>query len=78
VDATALAFGRLAARKEFWMRIGDEVIYGGREGGAARRVEVDGGVVVEQGPMGKVYTIPAGSTRKGIDIRPDAPGWSRW
>jgi hypothetical protein len=78
VDAAALAFSHLAVRKEFWMRIGDEIVYDARENPPRRRVECDGGIIVEESAaMGKIYTIPAGPLRKGIDIRPDAPGWGR-
>jgi predicted phage terminase large subunit-like protein len=78
VDAAALAFSHQAVRKEFWMRIGDEVVYDARANPPRGRVERDGEIIVEESAaMGKVYTIPAGPGRKGIDIRPDAPGWGR-
>jgi predicted phage terminase large subunit-like protein len=78
VDGTALAFGRLATRKEFWMRMGGVTYGAGAGGAAARGAGCDGGVVVEESAaMGRVYTVPADPRPRGIDLRPGAPGWGR-
>jgi hypothetical protein len=53
---------------EFWMRVCDGSE--GREGA--------GGVTAEHSAaMGTVYTVPADPYPRGIDVRPDAPGWGR-
>jgi predicted phage terminase large subunit-like protein len=77
VDATALAFNRLAVGKRFWLRQ-DGVTYDLGDGPAAPSDKGDGEVIVEDNtPMGRTYTIPANPRPRGIDIRPGAPGWHR-
>jgi hypothetical protein len=42
-----------------------------------KRFDLGDGVVVEDGPMGRTIVMSGDPARKGIDIRPDAPGWGR-
>jgi len=77
VDATALAFNRLAVRKRPWIRMGGVTYDLGLAPAAPSDVGDSGVVVEESAAMGRVYTVPGGPGLRGIDIRPGAPGWGR-
>jgi hypothetical protein len=67
------------ARRELWVRLLGEP--GGASGGpggrwVAGRYEPGEVAVEESAAMGKVYTIPAGPTRRPMPPA-DAPGWGR-
>jgi hypothetical protein len=72
IDASSLAFNKLAAKKEFWMRKAGIILGGSDTRG------LDGEPTVEfSAGMGVIYTIPGEPPSGGIDLRPNAPGWRR-
>jgi len=75
VDACSLGFAKLAMKQQIWLRVaGDEPGPGQTHQGG---LYVGGGVTEEWGPGGRIITVPADPPRRGVDVRPDAPGWGR-
>jgi hypothetical protein len=66
VLATALpCWYALRAQRQFWLRRCGVTLG-------------DEPAVEESAAVGRVYTVPADPRPRGIDIRPDAPGWVRY